>query len=275
MGREQVARRPHRGPQGGRGVRRGGHPPAGSRRQQLRGQALRRPVLRRVLDPHVQQGGPGQGRRHADGEPDLAGGRRRGEEGQDRGHGRHLHARQAGLGRPLRSADDGRADLRRQLVRPGLERHGQHPGVEGGRHLLQDDARRVRAGRPRLLQLQRVPDRAQGGQGRDVGRRLGRSLHARGRRLPGEGQDGLRPHAGQQDRPSPAGCGAGTSRSRHPRRTRMPRSSSSSGPRARSTTSSSARRSAGATSRRAPAPRPTRSPSTRRPPRPSPPSPST
>ncbi len=25
-----------------------------------------------------------------------------------------------------------------------LERHGQLPGVEGGRHLLQDDARRVR-----------------------------------------------------------------------------------------------------------------------------------
>ena len=49
-----------------------------------------------------------------------------------------------GLGRPVRTADHRRADLRWQLVRQGLERHGEHPGVEGGRDLLQDDARRVR-----------------------------------------------------------------------------------------------------------------------------------
>ena len=60
-----------------------------------------------------------------------------------------------------------------------------------------------------------------------------------------------------------------------PPRTRMPRSSSSSGPRARSTQARRREDRLEQRARRAPAPRPTRSPSTRRPPRPTRRSPST
>ena len=65
-------------------------------------------------------------------EPDLARGRRHRGQGRRRParDGRHLPARPARLGPGLRPADDGGQHVRRHLVRQGLARRGQRPGVQ-------------------------------------------------------------------------------------------------------------------------------------------------
>ena len=88
----------------------------------------------------------------------------------------------------------------------------------------------ARRGRGAAGRLHRVPERPGAGQGRHVVRRHLRRRLARGRRLPGQGQDRLRPGAGRARPSPPAGSTPGRGPSRRPARTRTTRGSSSPGP---------------------------------------------
>ena len=127
------------------GLRRQRPPPAGPRRPHQRRQAVRGAVLRRVVDPHVQQGGrwtrPASPSREnptwqevADAAKklktaDMAGICMRGKPGWG-----DLFAP---LTTVVQTFGGNWYDMK-------LERDRQHPGVEGSGHLLQDDARRLR-----------------------------------------------------------------------------------------------------------------------------------
>ena len=144
----------------------------------LRGQALRRALLRRELDDHVSQGPVREGRHHDAGQPDLGVRRRRGAQAhrQERRDLRHLPARQGRLGRehglPHRHVEL----LRRALVRRELEAAVRPAGLEGDARLLRQAGERRRPSGRLVERLQREPRALQLRQVRHVDRRHGRRL---------------------------------------------------------------------------------------------------
>ena len=226
-----------------------------------RRQALRRAVLRRVVVPDVPQGRAGRQGHHDAGQADLAAGRATSPP--------RWTARQPGMAGICLRGQPGWGQVFAPLTTVVNTFGGtwfekdwtpqvNAPEFTAATQFYVDLVRDARRGRRAAGRLHRVPEQPGPGQRRDVVRRDHRRRLARGRRLPGQGQDRLRRRAGRGRPRAPAGCTPGPGASSRPARRRTTPGSSSPGRPARSTRNWSASSSAGPGSRPASAPRRTR-----------------
>ena len=131
-------------------------------------------------------------------------------DGAAAGHERHLPARPGRLGRDLRPADHRRQHLRRHLVRPrtGTPRSTARPFKQATKFYVNLVRTHGEAGAPQAGFTECLNDLEQGKVAMWYDATSAAGI-ARGSRLPGAGQDRLRPGAGGRRPPAPAGSTPG------------------------------------------------------------------